>query len=439
VIPVLFLAWYFPPVGGAGVQRSLKFARFLPEHGVRPVVLAGPAAQGSRWAPADASLAAEVPPDLVVLRAERGPEPRPRDRRWQRLTGADPALAACWRAFVLDAGARAAAAHRPRAIVVTLGPYECLAGALALGKELALPVIADLRDPWALDEMRAYGHRLQQYCDQRRMRQELARCAAVIMNTPAATQMLCSAVPTIAGDRAACITNGYDAGDFAAPPPAAPRDGRFRIVHTGYLHSDSALAADRRLRWRDLLLGGSRGVDLWGRTHRYLLAAIDRLASDAPALAERIEVHLHGVPSPADEAETARSPRSAQVRAFGYRPHAETVAAMRAADLLFLPMQGLPPGQPASIVPGKTYEYLASGRPILAAVPDGDARDFVQAAGAGVAVAPDDVDGMVRALRGFVAAGRATDRPLGAAVARFERRRLTAQLADVVRRTVGAA
>jgi glycosyltransferase involved in cell wall biosynthesis len=108
---------------------------------------------------------------------------------------------------------------------------------------------------------------------------------------------------------------------------------------------------------------------------------------------------------------------------------------MRAADLLFLPMQGLPPGRRASIVPGKTYEYLASGRPILAAVPAGSARDFVLAAG-GSAVAPDDVAGLAGHLQRLCTAGRAPDRRAGPEVTRFERAALAAQFAEVLRRAL---
>ena len=62
-------------------------------------------------------------------------------------------------------------------------------------------------------------------------------------------------------------------------------------------------------------------------------------------------------------------------------PHAGTIELMRSADLLFLPMHDLPPGRRAGLVPQKTYEYLAARRPILAAVPDGDARDLLEASG----------------------------------------------------------
>ena len=269
------------------------------------------------------------------------------------------------------------------------------------------------------------------------MQRQLAECAFVVMNTPAALSMLHDAVPQLSRNRTGCITNGYDGDDFAGSGPRPANDGRVRIVHAGSLHSDLASSHQRRSRLRTALFGGERaGVDLWGRTHHYLLRALERLAVAQPNLAARIEVHLHGVLTAADEELVRRSPVASAVRMFGYQPHATTIAAMRAADALFLPMQGLPRGQRASIVPGKTYEYLASGRPVLAAVPDGDAKDFVHAADAGITTAPDDIDGMTAALRQLASAQRSPDRPLGPAIQRFERRQLASQLADVVRRTI---
>lgn len=434
--PILFLAWYFPPVGGGGVQRSLMFARRLPEFGIQPSVIAGPARQRSKWAPEDHSLANSLGSTPVYRQAE-APRASLADRIWHRTTGEARELRRTWTQHVLTAGRAAAARHGARAIVVTLGPYECLPAALALGRALRLPVIADLRDPWALDEMRSYSHRLQAAYDAACMQRQLAQCAFVVMNTPAALALLHAAVPQLPRERTACITNGYDGDDFASTPPDARRDGRCRIVHAGSLHTDLALSQERRSRLRSAVLGGGRaGVDLWGRTHRYLLHAIERLAERDPARAARIELHLHGVLSDADLELVRRSRVAASVRTFGYQPHADTIAAMRAADVLFLPMQGLAHGQRASIVPGKAYEYLASGRPVLAAVPNGDASDFVAAADAGITVAPNDVDGMAAALHRFAAAGRVPDRSLGPAVARFERRQLAAQLADVVQRTL---
>ena len=118
-------------------------------------------------------------------------------------------------------------------------------------------------------------------------------------------------------------------------------------------------------------------VDIYTRSHVYLLEAVERLRATDPELAASIEIHLAGVLTDSDR-EIASA--CLDVQLHGYVTHAESIELMRTADLLFLPMQNLPAGTRATIVPGKTYEYLASGTPILAAVPDGDARDILELA-----------------------------------------------------------
>jgi glycosyltransferase involved in cell wall biosynthesis len=125
----------------------------------------------------------------------------------------------------------------------------------------------------------------------------------------------------------------------------------------------------------------------------------------------------------------------------GYLPHLEALARVRAANLLFLPMYGLPPGRRASIVPGKTYEYMASGQPILAALPAGDARDFVSQAGNGFCCAPDDVRGMLNILKARYACWRRGEEAVPWQpdyVQRFERRELTRQLAQLLDGVMGS-
>ena len=107
-----------------------------------------------------------------------------------------------------------------------------------------------------------------------------------------------------------------------------------------------------------------------------------------------------------------------------------------------VPMQNLPRGRRATIVPGKTYEYLASGRPVLAAVPEGDARDLVSETAAAWACVPDDVGAIAAILEAELRRkrehGRRPDvrRP---ELDRFERRRLGRELAELVDRVAPAA
>ena len=115
---------------------------------------------------------------------------------------------------------------------------------------------------------------------------------------------------------------------------------------------------------------------------------------------------------------------------------------MRSADLLFLPMHDLPAGRRARLVPGKTYEYLASGRPLLAAVPDGDARDLVSRYADAYVCRPTDVAAMTAAIREAAAVkatqGRLPDAPRPGLEA-YERSRLARQLSDVLTACAGGA
>ena len=65
---LLFIAFHFPPQGGAGVQRALKFVKYLPEFGIMPTILTTDHMPKSRWTPPDKTLKEEVPPKIKVIR-----------------------------------------------------------------------------------------------------------------------------------------------------------------------------------------------------------------------------------------------------------------------------------------------------------------------------------------------------------------------------------
>ncbi|QEC50088.1 glycosyltransferase family 4 protein [Baekduia soli] len=428
---LLFLAYHYPPVGGGGVQRNRRFAEHLRSFGHEPVVVTGTGSQSARWTPLDATLA---DPALAGLSTHRvpGPEPAPGTGTARLVNGLldrhDPLLR-WWLEGAVAAGRTAGTGCD--AILASLIPYETAQAAMRLSADLGIPWIADLQDPWALDEMWLYPTGLHHRIDRRRMRRQLASAAAIVMNTPEAADRLCREFPELRSRIVASITNGFDAADFATP--VAPRtDGTFRIVHTGTMHTTTGLRLRARKRLRRALGGVTPHVDFLPRSHVYLLEALGRLREQDPSLTEGVEVHLAGVLTEADRRIADASPFA---RLLGYLSHEDTLALVRTADLLFLPMHDLAPGHRAGLVPGKAYEYIASGRPILAAVPDGDVRDILGAVRTARFCRPADVDAMARLLREAVLARRAGipgPAPDPAAVAPYERRALTARLAGVI-------
>lgn len=423
---VLFLAYHFPPVGGGGVQRSVRFVRRLRDFGYEPVVVTGAAAVRGRWTPRDETLATELPPNLQILRVPDEPTPAPRlPRRARTWLGLESHFDRWWTEGSAEIGSKAA---RIDVVYASMSPYSSGEAARRIAAALGRPWVADLRDPWALDEMTVYPTGAHRELELRRMRAVLGTATAVVMNTTEAARRVTAAVPELEQTSVVAIPNGWDTEDFTDPEPKR-RDDAFRIVHTGYLHTDLGRDIRRRRGLRRFLGGVVPGVDALSRSHLYLLEAVRRVRAAEPQLGSRIEVRLAGVLSDSDRATFD----STEIRAHGYLPHAQSIALIRSADLLFLPMHDLPQGTHATIVPGKTYEYLASGRPILAAVPDGDARDLLSVAPETASVCrPTDVAEMARIIearcRQVVSTGRArTDVPVVASA--YEARELTARLA----------
>jgi glycosyltransferase involved in cell wall biosynthesis len=432
---VAFLSYYFPPIGGAGAQRPARFVRYLREAGWDPVVITGPGPGADRWTPRDDALGADVPDDVEVYRVE-GPEP-PQSTGWavrgERLLGRESPWARWWKAGAVAAGEGLGEIDL---VYAWMSPFESAQPAAKLARRFDVPWVADLGDPWALDEMMVYPTRWHRSHELRRMRHDLSSAAAIVMSTPEAVQRVRASIPELAGIEVLAIPNGYDAADFEAP--AAPRDnGALRIVHTGYLHTELGLQQRRRAWLRRLLGGTVPGVDFLTRSHVYLLQAVQQVLEQDRAAGDAVEVWLVGVVSEADR-------REAEPYGFvqmpGYVPHDRTLELLRSADLLFLPMHELPPGSRAGIVPGKTYEYLGSGRPILAAVPEGDARDLLERSGRAHVCPPRGVECMAQAIRHHLALRRSgADSPRGRQeiVASYEYRVLARQLADVFDRAAG--
>jgi glycosyltransferase involved in cell wall biosynthesis len=434
---VLVLAFHFPPIGGGGVQRNLAFVRYLPEHGYEPVVITGAGNAPERWTPLDRSMVAKIPSSTEVHRI---PEPGALERsRWgarmERMLMLPSPFSRYWTNAVLELGSKVGTASD--LIYASLVPYDSVEAAAALSSRLGIPWVADLQDPWALDEMWLYPTGLHRRRDLTRMRKMLSSSSAIVKNTPEATHRLLTHFPELGDKIVASIANGFDADDFRESESPREDGGQaFRIVHTGYLHTELAQRVSRTMPVRRLLGGMAWPVNILTRSHVYLLAAVDKLIRSDPSLGSVIEVHLAGVLSDTDR---ERAAPSSVVRLHGYLQHDESIRLVRSADLLFLPMHDLPEGIRAGLVPGKTYEYLASGKPVLAAVPDGDARDLLSGIPRARVCRPDDVDSMAAILADQIRAwrsGQSAKATPPSVLERFERRQLTAALADVFDRVL---
>jgi len=397
-------------------------------------VLAGPITGKGDWAPKDLSLLAELPEDIVVHRVP-GPLPgrvsRPRRilSNWLRLQSA---FSNWWVNGAIEVGQRAS--QGVDLIVATMSPFESGEVAQALARQAGIPWVADLRDPWALDEMQQYPTAVHLNLELRKMERLLSTAALVVMNTPEAAAVVRERFASLDPAKVISITNGFDAEDFSGEP--TPRtDGKFRIVHTGYLHTASG-ARLRKQKFRRLLGGITEGLDVLTRSHAILLKAVARWVERSPEVRNDLELVFAGELSAEDRELALQSEAAGLIRLPGYLPHTESLELIRTADLLFLPMHDLPKGRRSRIVPGKTYEYMATGRPILAAVPEGDARDFLDQCGTALVSSPRDCEEMSNILSKVYCSWKSKQTQCvsdASFLDKFERRALTKELANALR------
>ena len=380
---VAFLVHYFPPDGGAGAQRPASLARYLSSCGVDPVFFTRLIAPADRsfFDPEDSSLL----PWTEHARVERLPWKRGETAAWE------------------EAVTRAVEAEHARqpfeVIAATCPPFELAPFVVRLAERIGVPALVDLRDPWALDGVRAFRHRFALRREQQVMHRALRRARVVVANTPEARKVIRDFLGD-GGPVVECVTNGYETEDFAEFGCKVPGEGPLRLHFSGhFLAQDLVGKAALKEAVRVFLGGRAERIQTEGRGPGPLVAAMELLEKTDPGLFSRLTVHVAGKQQAAALHIIERSSVAGKFVFHGELPHDGSLDLLDLADLLFLPLHGVAACGRSRIVPGKAYEYFAARRPIVGALPEGDARDFVRLLKAGPVCDPCDPREICEAIR----------------------------------------
>lgn len=398
---VLVIVHDFPPAGGAGVQRVLKFVKYLPDFGWQPVVIT---VTPESYATLDETLLADIPAEMPVLRAP-GFDPNKLRPRFERLH-LGKALSLFNAALFLPDAARAWAyrarplvkqavqACRPSVIFSSALPASAHLLGLWAQHATGLPWVADFRDPWSENELMPYlpGYRA---LNRRLEAQVLAAADRIVTVSPPLEEMF----GRLCGDpaRVRLIENGYDPEDVAFLPP--PHTERFTITYTGEFS---------RIRRPDAFV-----------------TAIDRLVAAGRIPPDEVRMAFAGK-------DTAKFvPDRPPYEQLGYLKHDALSALRRDSDLLLL-IHG-DSAQSRGNYSGKIFEYLGCNRPTLAITgPDNVAAELIARARAGTAVRhdPDEIAAAVLRFYQGWKTGRFDYAPDWDAIHYFTRRNLTGLLAE---------
>jgi glycosyltransferase involved in cell wall biosynthesis len=406
---LLIVHYFFPPLGGGGMPRVLKFVKYLPELGWDVTVLTGPLMSHS-YDVRDETMLAEVPasvrvvrtPELSAVRVRRrlqSPLLRLRIPQAEHFVGWPDEISG-WLPGAASAAVRLARRWRPAVVLSSSFPYTAHLVGLVGARAAGAPWVADFRDEWTLNPQ---GARLPWPLPRLNALAERALVRRADRVTLAAAHLpLVGLAPD--DPRRIVIPNGVDEADFELGAAPAPRADVFRLAYVGSLYGT-----------RDAVP---------------VLTAISRLISAGVIDRDRFELAIVGnawLPVGVLDSVTFR------IDPTGYVEHERALHEMQTATalLFYAPRET----QAAS---GKIFEYLVSGRPILSvARTDNLAYQLVADLGAGAVAAPDDPKSIERALTslyrrwvdGSLSVGPEVRR---ATLERFSRRQLTADLARVL-------
>jgi glycosyltransferase involved in cell wall biosynthesis len=411
---LLLVTLYFPPAGGGGVQRPLKFASQLPALGIETHVLAP---DDPKWVHSDEGLA--LPTQAWVHRAKYiGPGGRRIADELHGKTGMELAVRRAStigrRLLLPDENVTWNATAIPKAIsivrregidvVMTTSPPGSvhLIGA-AVQKATGVKWVADLRDSIAL-----HAHRSTEGIGARTKQKARAGVAHLVARQADAIVTAAEAITLETQGleprgRLVTITNGCDFDDFAGLEYR--RADRLRLTHAGSFFGK--------------------------RDPKPFLQAL------ADSGLEDVTVRFLGDFRPGDREFLDRLDLGDRVELIDHVPRRESLRLQRDSDalLLLIPEAG---GRGRGVLSGKVFEYLAAERPILAIVPpDGAAAELIRDTRAGVVAAPEDVAGIRDALLDLHARwrdGSLAGTPLSPAWReKLGRPRRVEQLADVLR------
>ncbi len=371
---ILIVSLYFPPAGGAGVQRPLKLATHLPALGIETHVLAP---DDPKWVHTDAELS---PPTQAWVHRARNLSPRGR-RPADELHGTHglerlsvqarllgrrllvPDENVPWSLTAIPAAIRIVREEGIDIVLTTSPPSSVNLIGAAVKRRTGARWVADLRDSLVAHPHRRTDRALMRLKEQgrRSVAALVARSAdAIVGAAEAITEETRALEPA---GRVVTIENGCDFDDFAGL--ARRPSERFRITHAG---------------------------SFFGRRDpRPFLTALAESGLD-------VVVRFVGDFRPADREWAAALGLGDRLELVPYVPRRRSLELQRDSEalLLLIPDAG---GRGRGVLSGKVFEYLAAERPILAAVPpDGAAAALIRETGAGVVASPDDPAEIRRAL-----------------------------------------
>ena len=384
---ILLFTYYWPPSGGAGVQRWLKLVKYLDQQGVKCTVITVDEKKAS-YPQIDESLCEEIPDSVRVFGTntiepyslykrfsgtkqipyggfvnEPTPSFRQKFGRYVRANFFIPDPRKGWNNSALKQAKKLIAEETFDAIITTSPPHSTQLIGRALKREFGIKWLADLRDPWTdIYYYKEFPHSKRAAAkDANYEKSVLLEADELIVVSESIKQLFAD---KIEGDdtRINVVPNGYDASDFEQIVAKKETVTPLELTYTGTLSDIYTLD------------GFFKGVKVFDEKTLHL-NFVGKISQHFEAPLSNINHTLNG-----------------------YVPHSESVQHLMNADVLLLVIPEIENNE--GILTGKLFEYLGSRKPILMiGPPDGDAANIIRSCNAGGIFDYHDSEGITSFLK----------------------------------------
>ncbi len=419
---VLIITYYWPPAGGSGVQRWLKFVKYLPEFGVTPVVFT---VDNPEYAVSDSSLKEDVSDDLEILKGkiwepnqllgkfggdkkkasagflEARPSLSNRVLRYVRANYFIPDSRKFWIKPSVRMLTDYLSNNAIDAIITTGPPHSVHLIGLALKRKFGVKWVADFRDPWTSID---YFHSLPLTRRSLKKHQDLER--QVLSNADhviVVGHQMKEEFDTVS-ESVRVISNGYDNGDSNND---SELDKEFSLTYAGLMNDD--------------------------RNPKGLWKVLGKMASESPEFRSDLRIRMVGSCSSAVLEYIESNGLVENLDNLGYQDHEQVARYQKSAQVLLLTVNQVPSAK--GIVTGKIFEYMHARRPVLAIGPtDGDLAQIIKKTHSGVILDFEDESGLEKVLKGFYQQYKTGSLEVNSRnIVGYHRRNLTGELFELLK------
>jgi len=374
---VLVISYYFPPMGLSGVQRTLKFVKYMKSNNWEPTVLT---TSSAGYYAHDSSLLDEAKHaniriirvngrDVNSMISKMGTVKIPAEiirKTLSRISNTFfiPDNKKGWANKAIIEASKILTEEKFDLIFVSAPPFSSINMAVELKKKFNIPLIIDYRDLWYGNQFGFYPTPFHSYLHKKMEYKALKAADMVISTNRKMKEKIINRYQFLTFEDIYIIPHGYDPADFENLRSEQKPNTKMRLTYSGIFYEFI--------------------------TPKYFLNAFKKLSIERPDVTANIELHFIGYLRNENKKLVRKLELQDSVKEYGYLDHKESLVKLMSSDVLWMMVGN---GRNAdTISSGKLYEYFGTRKPVLASLPEGALKAAALEYKASFITQPDDVD-----------------------------------------------